>query len=169
MVLGLALSAYFPFSVSRLATESLDALPLLVAQPEDTNNGAFAMFDGDFILATRTYDGVDRELVETAMLASGFDVLHGPTPSQNGFSKPCCGEYDALFVHLSTVDGTVVATTTAADSDVVIAGPMFLVLGGFVAAFGILMARRRPNHNVESAGVVALNPAMTGLPRPPGN
>ena len=92
-------------SVRRISHRSLNELPRIEdVAVNDVSKDVFALLDEDFTLATRTYQGTDLETVEDALFAAGFDVLHGTTPSQNGFSLECCGEYDAIWVHLFEVD-----------------------------------------------------------------
>ena len=158
-ITGLAFGLFLAFepfvSVARLSNQAIDELPDVAGvQVEDEAIGFTALFDVDnFLLATRTYEEAPIEQVETALLAAGFQVAHGPTPSQNGFYIACCGEYDSLIVHLEQVDNATISTVTASDSDVVIAWPILLFAGQAIATVGAggswsahkMRSRRRSN------------------------
>lgn len=159
LAVGVVIMLYPLVSVRRISHRSLNELPRIEdVAVNDVSKDVFALLDEDFTLATRTYQGTDLETVEAALFAAGFDVLHGTTPSQNGFSLECCGEYDAIWVHLFEVDSGVVASTTAADSDIQLAWPISLFIGLFAAAAGALLVRYpRPVELTEHEALIGDN------------
>ncbi len=169
LVLGAALLGFglfvasFPFvSVHRLSNEAIAMLPGRVgAVVEDDVKGATAIFDKEtFVLATRTYEDTPVEQIEAALLARGFSVAYGPTPSQNGFGIECCGEYDQLVVQLEQVGDATFSTVTARDSDITISWPILAFLGTAAAVVGIgLITSARKVRSMRSS-----NPAKAAKP-----
>ena len=100
-----------PFiSVERVGTQMLAELPAVNgAGIVDERVGWSAMFDDDFVVARRTYSGVSEQVVVDALRQDGFDTVR-----IDGFGRACCGDYDAVWVAISTSDsGSVVAIAAA--------------------------------------------------------
>lgn len=142
----------WPFiSVARVSSQSLNELPEFAeVVMEDDARGAFAIFDRDeFTLSTRTYLAADLAKVEAELLAEGFEVFHGRTPRGNGFTKRCCGDYDALVVRLTSSGQNTVATATASDGDVTVTWPLLVILGAPVLLLGVAITAMGRAFSVE--------------------
>lgn len=152
VLLGLGLLiALFPFiSVWRVSGQVLDELPEISGSESTDQRHRFgAMFDGDFVLATRTYRQTTVDVVRDALARDGFEP--GSMAGRRGLTRPCCGDYDAVWVDVQDRDpGSVVAVLTVADGDVQVSCPIFALFGialafaGSVMAFVNLAGERRP-------------------------
>lgn len=111
----------------------------------DDRVGWSAMFDADFVLARRTFIGVDDRTVAKALMANGFESM-----GLAGYSKGCCGDCDAVCADVQD-SGTdrVVVELTAADSDWQLAWPLF---SGFGVLDGPCWSRRPTDWYVDPAG-----------------
>ena len=127
LLLGLGLFiALFPFiSVWRVSGQVLYELPeISELESTDDRNRLGAMFDGDFVLATRTYRDAALDVVLGAYVSDGW------VGSRSRFSKQCCSEYDEVWVEVQESDsGSVVVVLTAADADVQGIWPFFALFG----------------------------------------
>ena len=145
------LIALGPFiSVSRVGAQMLGELPDLEGvDHSDQRVGWGAMFDDEFVLARRTFNGVDDRTVAQAMVANGFEPM-----GIVGFSKECCGDYDAVRadVQSPSADRTVVELT-AADSDWRLVWPLFSGVGSLVAlaGLGVLLTSRSSARELAAA------------------
>lgn len=158
LVFGLFVVAWPFASVDRLSGQSLDMLPDLPGvEVRDDPRGPIATFDSDFILATRTYEGADSKTVEAALRESGFDS-GAFYDGKRYLVFECCGEYDAVAVHLEEGDGGTVVTTTATDNDITAAWPIALFFGGTFVAFGLLLIaatrRIRELHHYDESKLI---------------
>ena len=152
LLLGLGvLIALFPFiSVWRVSGQVLEELPqVLESETTDQRNRFGAMFDDDFVLATRTYRDTTADVVLDALRSDGFESAF--LRDRRWSAKACCGDYDAVFVDVQERDsGSAVAVLTVADSDVQVAWPIFASLGIPMAIAGSVLAsvgfrkRRQP-------------------------
>lgn len=134
LLIGL-LVALSPFiSVWRVGGQMLNELPVLDGTDHrDERVGLSAMFDDDFILARRTFSNADERTVAGTLAAAGFEPM-----GTVGFSKRCCGDYDAVVADVQgTDDGRTVVELTASDSDWQLAWPLFSGFGAFVALIGV--------------------------------
>jgi hypothetical protein len=144
-----------PFiSVWRVGGEMLDELPDLDGfEHSDDRVGWSAMFDADFVLARRTFIGVDDRAVAEALVANGFESM-----GLAGYSRECCGDYDAVWADVQN-SGTdrVVVELTAADSDWQFSWPLFSGFGSLMGlvGFGVLLTGRSTPRELEA------DPAMS--------
>lgn len=131
------LIALGPFiSVWRAGGEVLGELPDLDGvDHRDERVGWSAMFDEEFVLARRIFIDVDVDdgAVTEALIADGFEPL-----AVGGYSKECCGGYDAVWAKIQ-VNGAdqVVVELTAADSDWRLTWPIITGFGLLLAAVGL--------------------------------
>ncbi len=149
-ILG-ATIALFPFlSVWRVSGQVLDELPEIAEFPvtempdteiKDDRNRLGAIFDDDFVLASRTYRTATPDTIRDALISSGFEV-HGIGQGQ-WLVKPCCGEYDGVLVQIEPGgDQSAVALLSAVDSDIQSSWPIFIVLGLLLLIPGWLLVSR---------------------------
>lgn len=149
------LIALSPFiSVWRVGGQMLGELPEIDGiDHRDERIGWSAMFDDNFVLARRTFSDVDDQTAAQALVASGFEAM-----GVIGFSKECCGGYDAVWadVQPSSADRTVVELT-AADSDWQLVWPLFSGFGPLMASvgIGILLTGRSPTRRPAAAHATA--------------
>ena len=139
-----------PFlSVWRTSGLALGQLPDITAtEISDQQRWAGAVFDDDYVLATRTYSGVTVESVQAALIEGGFEPM-----AAGRFTKPCCGESDAVWVTVNGVrDESVVAIVTVADSDWRAAWKVFAVVSLLMVVAGlgnVLRGDKRPDRVPE--------------------
>ena len=129
-VIGLLIALFPIVSVARLPGQVLHELPIIAdAEATDTQKRLGALFDDDFVLATRTYTGTDAEPIRSTLIAAGYEsrAING----ELWFARECCGQYDEVWVRVGEPDlnGQVVATLTVADDDVRAAAALYAVLG----------------------------------------
>lgn len=152
-LVGLLIALFPLISVWRVSGQVLDELPPISAAGVHDDRHRFAIPDPDFVLATRTYEGLAAVDVEAALLGGGFESISAGT--ERWLSKDCCGEYDAVWVQVvDDGSGSAVATLTAADSDVQLSWPFFLVLGLPLllgGGLGAVAALRRPSRQSNEA------------------
>lgn len=145
-----AFVAFYPFvSVWQVADEALGELPEIAGiESSGTSHGLGALYDRDFVLATRSYDRTTPAAVHQALTDSGFEVAN--IDGSQRYVKDCCGDYDAVWVEVTETEvtdaaqaGMVLASATAADADVqltvvilVLFGLVLLLLGGRIAVAG---------------------------------
>lgn len=133
LLVGL-LIALSPFiSVWRVGGQMLSELPDLEGvDHRDERVGWSAMFDDEFVLARRAFDTIDDRNVAAALVANGFEPL-----GASGFTKGCCGDYDAVWADVQSrgADGVLVELT-AADSDWQLAWPLFSGIGSLAVLVG---------------------------------
>lgn len=114
----------------------------------DDRVGWSAMFDADFVLARRAFIGVDDRTVAEALVANGFESM-----GLVGYSKDCCGDYDAVWADVQN-SGTdrVVVELTAADSDWQLSWPLFSGFGSlmFLVGAGVLLTGRSTPRELEA-------------------
>ena len=71
-VIGLLIALFPIVSVARLPGQVLHELPIIAdAEATDTQKRLGALFDDDFVLATRTYTGTDAEPIRSTLIAAG--------------------------------------------------------------------------------------------------
>ncbi len=111
------------------------------------------MFDADFVLARRAFIGVDDRTVAEALAANGFESM-----GLVGYSKECCGDYDAVWADVQD-SGTdrVVVELTAADSDWQVAWPLFSGFGSLMGlvGVGVLVTGRSTPRDLEAAAATS--------------
>lgn len=141
VLLGLGLLiALFPFiSVWRVSGQVLDELPEISGSESTDQRHRFrAMFDDDFVLATRTYRDTTVDSVLDALARDGFKTQG--IAGRRWLTRPCCGEYDAVGVDVQETDRvSVVAILTVADSDFQVSWPFFAFFGIALASAGSVM------------------------------
>lgn len=150
-ILGAAI-ALVPFlSVWRVSGQVLDELPEIPATEISDDRSRFgALFEDEFVLATRTYRTTTPNVVRDALISSGFDV-HGFGEGE-WLIKPCCGEYDGVWVQIEAADGqSVVAVLSATDSDIQISWPILLVLGLLLLIPGCLLVSRSATRETKES------------------
>ncbi len=155
VLVGGLLIAVGPFvSVWRVGGQVLDELPDLEGvEQSDERLGWSAMFDDEFIVARRTLEGTDERTVTEALVADGFESL-----GMAGFSKECCGDYDAVWADLQ--DGgteSVVVELIPADSDWQLTWPLFTGFGSLMAVVGaaVVASGRSASRDPVTAAVSA--------------
>ena len=127
----------------------------------DERVGWSALFDDEFVLARRTFDGVDDRTVSEALAANGFESL-----GIVRYSKECCSGYDAVWADVQTPGrDRVVVDLTAADSDWQLAWPLFSGLGSLVALVGAGSLRTGRSAPRELEAARATNCGEGGLVR----
>ncbi len=138
--LGVLIALYPFLSVWRVSGQVLDELPLIeeTVTVDQTNRFGTAVFDGDFLLATRVYEERSVEDVERALAGKGFE--------RTGFGedlwwvKECCGEYDAVMVRVTAEEpGGTLANVTVFDSDIQASWFFFLFFGSIPLLPGLLL------------------------------
>lgn len=141
-MLGATIALVPIVSVLRVSGQVLDELPEIpAAEIRDDRNRLGALFDDDFVLASRTYQPATPRAVRDALVSGGFEV-HGFGERQ-WLVKPCCGEYDGVWVQIEpAADRSVVALLSVADSDIQSSWPIFIVLGLLLLAPGSLLVSR---------------------------
>ncbi len=153
VLVGLLVMAGPFISVSRAGTQMLAELPEIDgADFIDERVGWSAVFNDDLVVARRTYSGVTEQVVADALRSDGYETL-----GVDGFSRTCCGEYDAVWITISASEsGTVVAELQAADADWQSSWPVFAMIGlilstGGIALLAFVRARsRRGDHIAPS-------------------
>jgi hypothetical protein len=160
-LVGLVIALFPWISAWRVSGRVLDELPMVSAAGIHDDRHRLAIPDPDFVLATRTYEGLAADEVEAALLSGGFQSISAGT--ERWLSKNCCGEYDAVWVQVRDVhSGSATATLTVADSDVQLAWPFFLVfglpmtLGGTIGAVAAL-------RKTDTTGLPAGNAGSTPI------
>lgn len=167
VVVGLLIALFPLFSVSRLPGQVLHELPIIPdAEAIDTHARVGALFDDDFVLATRTYTGVDAEPIRSTLVAAGFESR--AIDGELWFARECCGEYDEVWVRVGEPDlnGHVEATLTVADDDVRTAAGLFALIGLALFVPGLLIAlsgllRPRASSDAGPSGDDDAEPALT--------
>ncbi len=152
---GLLIALFPLISVWRMSGSVLAELPDVQGPSISTDRNRLALFDGDFVLATRTYEGFSGPDLKEVLLSEGFGILN----ARGGvwLSKPCCGDYDAVWARIDEVGpDTGLAVVTVADSDVQVAWPLISWLGLSVIAVGL------------AGALAALTGAGGGRRRQPG-
>ncbi|MEL7209996.1 MAG: hypothetical protein AAGK32_17485 [Actinomycetota bacterium] len=143
--LGLFIALFPVVSVWRVSGQVLAQLPELSAEVDDDRH-RLAIWDSDFVLATRTYHDITADDLEAAFFQNGFGSASAG--GERWLSKECCGEYDAVWVQIEDrAEGGAVATVTAADSDVTLSWSFFAIVGLVLILSGAVAARagvRRP-------------------------
>ena len=143
VVVGLGLIvALLPFvSAWRLGGEALAQLPEVPGHAASSESrGVGALFDDDFVVATRTYPGVDADTVRAAFTAAGFGSTS--VAGARWLAAECCGDYDAVLVRLEERGGSAVAIMTAADRDVQTVWPLLTAFGLIWVLGGATLATR---------------------------
>ena len=152
LLLGLGvLIALFPFiSVWRLSGQVLEELPqVLESETTDQRHRFGAMFDDDFVLATRTYRDTTADVVPNALRSDGFEPAF--LGDRRWSAKACCGDYDAVFVDVQERDpGSVIAVLTVADSDFQVSWPIFALLGVVLASVASRKMRQSQSESVPA-------------------
>ena len=160
LFLGLSLAlagafvALYPFvSVWRVAGQALDELPeISEVESSGRSHGLGALYDSEFVLATRSYSEVTPQSVREALASNGFEatVVNG----SERYAKECCGDYDALWVEISSTDqaGEVLASATAADADIQTTIGLLVLFGLllFVSGVAIAIANFSPSISTEA-------------------
>lgn len=135
--LGLFVALLPVVSVWRVSGQVLRELPEISGSEVVDERHRFALSNDDFLLATRSYGDATVEVVRGSLVADGFEPLS--IDGEQWLSKPCCGEYDAVWVHLEASPGQdtlTVATLTVADSDIQLSWPIITMLGTLVLLAG---------------------------------
>ncbi len=135
---GLAIAASPFISVARLQREVLAEVPL-PAEATVVSEELFAgaLFDGDFLLASRVVSA-PADNVEAVLTDAGFEPNGRAFTGDRSFSRACCGAYDAVMVSVGATDSaTSTLVYTVADSDVVYTWVWFTALGVLVVAGGL--------------------------------
>ncbi|MCP4226706.1 MAG: hypothetical protein GY773_25480 [Actinomycetia bacterium] len=133
---GLLIALFPLISVWRVSGSVLAELPDVQGPSINTDRNRLALFDDDFVLATRTYEGLSGSDLKQVLLREGFRILNAR--GEVWLSKPCCGDYDAVWVRIDEVGpDTGLAVVTVADSDEQVAWPLISWLGLSVIAVGL--------------------------------
>jgi hypothetical protein len=152
VVVGLGIALFPLLSVQRLTGQALDELPIIPdAEATDTRNPLGALLDDDYVLATRSYTGVEAEPIRSRLVAAGFEAM--VVNGELWLAKPCCGN-DELRVRVDEPDlnGRVVATLTEADDDIRTAARLFVIIGLALFVPGLLIGMSgliRPRDRAE--------------------
>lgn len=136
-----AIIALFPVaSLWRASGQALDILPpVAAAQVDDDRHGFTAIWDPEFIVATRIYRGVSAEKVQATLTGAGFETAN--IAGDPWLVEECCGEHDAVWVGVeSDGEGNAVARITMADGDIQLSWVFFAVLGSPLFLGGVAVA-----------------------------
>lgn len=143
------LVALFPFiSTARVSSVILSELPDTVSgsSADDEDQYGSAIFDEDFVLATRTYETATTEEVEQALVAAGYQRVG--SGDDVVWSKDCCGEWDAARVTVTENNGgRTVATMSVYDTDIQISWPFISAVGLIPGFAGLILVARNPRRS----------------------
>lgn len=137
IVAGLALAASPFVGTWRLGGEVLDQLPESPSAAD--TRPALALFDDEFVLASRTYVDTTPAEVDASLRAAGFDEQYR-RGGESWLWRTCCGEYDAALARVDEgADGQVEVALTVFDDDVQFAWWMLSLAGLVLVAIGLFL------------------------------
>lgn len=155
MLVGIAIAIYPFASVGLVSFTALNQLPETYVPASDDHR--FAMFDDEFIVATRTYEFDDQSSYQAILSEWGFTRF-----DSRWRAKECCGAWDAVLVRTTVLpDGRLRADLTMYDTDVQSTWWAITLLGLMTVAGGRTLRSRRSQLGADSPNSASFSPSYS--------